>query len=293
MSGSFIIDGSTKLCALLGSPVAHSLSPAMHNTAFRLLGINCVYLCFDVTEADLEKAAEGLRKCNVLGFNVTMPDKKKMFSLSDDLSPAARLIGAVNTVVNKDGRLIGHNTDGAGFLHSAADAGWTAPGESVVILGAGGAASAIAAQAAIDGARSVTIAGRPRSRFRKSAGELLENIRTATGCHTSFVNMEDEAELKDAIESSSLLVNATPVGMEDSKDQSLIEDPSMFHRDLFVADLIYSPVRTRLLHLAEDAGCRVFNGMFMLLYQGSEAFRLWTGRDMPVEEIRKKYFSAE
>ena len=292
MSHSFTIDGSTRLAALLGSPVSHSLSPAMHNTAFRLLGINCVYLCFDVTENDLPEAVEGLRKCNVLGFNLTMPDKKKMAVLADDLSPAARLTGAVNTVVNENGRLTGHNTDGVGFLRSAADAGWNTPGESLLLLGAGGAASAIAVQAALDGARSVTIAGRTGSRFRGSAEQLLENIRTTTGCSTSFIDLEDKDVLREAILESSLLINATPVGMESSRDQSLIEDPSMFHRDLFVADLIYSPAKTRLLCLAEEAGCRVFNGMFMLLYQGSEAFRLWTGREMPTEEIKKRYFSA-
>ena len=283
-------DGSTKLTALLGSPVSHSLSPAMHNMAFRLLGLNCVYLCFDVREDALPDAVEGLRKCGILGFNLTMPDKNRMAELADELSPAARLIGAVNTVVNRDGYLIGHNTDGIGFLRSASDAGWSAPGQALVILGAGGAASAIAAQAALDGADSVTIAARPASRFRKRTEKLLADIRESTSCRTSLIDIADLKVLAEAVRGSTLLVNATPVGMAPSEEQSLIDDPAIFHRSLTVSDIIYSPRRTKLLRMAEEAGCPVFNGMYMLLYQGAEAFRLWTGKDMPTEEIRKAVF---
>ena len=286
------IDGSTKLTALLGSPVAHSLSPAMHNMAFRLLGLNCVYLCFDVDEAALPAAVEGLRRCGILGFNLTMPDKIRMAELADELSAAAGLIGAVNTVVNRGGRLIGHNTDGVGFLRSAAEAGWTAPGNSLTILGAGGAASAISAQAALDGAEKVFIAARPARRFHARTERLVRSITEKTACHASLIDIEDPKALAEAIQESTLLVNATPVGMEPHTEQSLIRDPSLFHSRLLVSDIIYSPERTLLLKQAEAAGCPVFNGMYMLLYQGAEAFRLWTGREMPVEAVRKRYFSG-
>ena len=293
MNHSFFIDGRTRLAGLLGSPVAHSLSPAMHNTAFQLLGLNCVYLCFDVPEDDLPAAVEGLRRLHVLGFNLTMPDKNRMAALTDRLSPAAALIGAVNTVVNEDGTLTGHNTDGAGFLRSAAEAGWTASGQTLTILGAGGAASAIAAQAALDGASSLVIAARPASRFHARTEVLVRNICDNTACRASLIDLEDTAALGDAISASSLLVNATPVGMEPDTEQSLIRDMSLFHEGLTVSDIIYSPARTKLLRQAAEAGCTTFNGMYMLLYQGAEAFRLWTGRDMPVEEIRQRYFSAK
>lgn len=280
------IDGSTKLTALLGSPVAHSLSPAMHNTAFRLLGMNCVYLCFDVKEDALPAAVEGLRQCGALGFNVTMPDKNLMASLADELSPAAALIGAVNTVVNRDGYLIGHNTDGCGFLRSAAEAGWTPCGNSLTILGAGGAASAIAVQAALDGAASLTIAARPSSRFHARTQQLVRSITEKTACRAKLIDIDDPYCLAAAVRDSSLLVNATPVGMEPHTDQSLIRDPSLFHAQLTVADIIYSPAETLLLRQARAAGCTVFNGMYMLLWQGAEAFRLWTGREMPAESLR-------
>ena len=291
MSQSPFIDGHTKLTALLGSPVSHSLSPAMHNTSFQLLGLNCVYLCFDVTESSLPEAVEGLRRCGILGFNLTMPDKNRMAGLADRLSPAARLIGAVNTVVNDNGVLTGHNTDGTGFLRSAAEAGWTPPGQSLTILGAGGAASAIAVQAALDGAVSLNIAARPASRFHERTVSLVRRINENTACRASLTDIGNSSALGDAIAASSLLVNATPVGMTPDTEQSLIRDVSVFHPGLTVSDIIYSPRKTKLLLQAEEAGCPVCNGMYMLLYQGAEAFRLWTGREMPVEEIRKRFFS--
>ena len=285
-------NGSTRLTALLGSPVAHSLSPAMHNTAFRLLGLNCVYLCFDVDESALPAAVEGLRQCGILGFNLTMPDKNLMADLADELSPAADLIGAVNTVVNCDGRMIGHNTDGAGFLRSASDAGWSAAGNTLTIMGAGGAASAIAAQAALDGAERLYIAARPASRFHARSERLVQSITERTPCRASLIDIENTDIFAEAVQASTLLVNATPVGMEPDTDHSLIQDPSLFHNRLVVSDIIYSPRKTRLLKQAEEAGCRVFNGMYMLLYQGAEAFRLWTGREMPTEKIRELFFNT-
>ena len=286
-----MINGHTQLTALLGSPVSHSLSPAMHNMAFRILGINCVYLCFDVTEDALPAAVEGLRRCGILGFNLTMPDKNRMVSLADELSPAARITGAVNTVVNRNGKLTGHCTDGTGFLRSAAENGWECKGESMTILGAGGAASAIAVQAALDGTRTLTIAARPESRFHDRTSELIRTLREETGCQASLIDISDQQSLRAAIRESTLLVNATPVGMEPDTGQSLITDPAFFHRHLTVSDIIYSPRKTRLLELAEAAGCPTFNGMHMLLWQGAEAFRLWTGRDMPVEAVRERFFS--
>ena len=157
MEQNFSITGRTGLTGLLGSPVAHSLSPLMHNEAFRQLGLDYVYLCFDVKEAKLETAVQGLKACGIRGFNLTMPDKNRMAELADELSPAASIIGAVNTVVNENGRLIGHNTDGTGFMRSVADAGLSIQGASMTIFGAGGASTAICAQAALDGAKNLYI----------------------------------------------------------------------------------------------------------------------------------------
>ncbi|HIV24899.1 MAG TPA: shikimate dehydrogenase [Candidatus Scatomonas pullistercoris] len=284
------ITGRTGLTGLLGSPVAHSISPLMHNESFRLLGLDYVYLCFDVGEARLEDAVRGLAACGIRGFNLTMPDKTRMAELADELSPAARLIGAVNTVVNENGRLIGHNTDGVGFLRSVKDAGLSVAGQNLTVLGAGGAATAICAQAALDGAASIRIFARPSSRFHARALSLADTICRTTACRAELWDQADTAALKKSLEDSLLLINATSVGMAPDTEHSLIEDMSLLPPSLTVADIIYNPRETRLLRLARESGHKTFNGMYMLLYQGAEAFRLWTGMDMPVDTIRDKYF---
>ena len=151
------ITGQTRLTGLLGSPVSHSKSPLMHNEAYRLLGLDYVYLCFDVPENNLQVAFEGLKKLNVAGFNCTMPDKTLMSKLVDELSPAAKIIGAVNTVVNDNGKFVGHNTDGTGYIRSLQDCGHNIVGKKMTLLGSGGAASSICVQAALDGAREIDV----------------------------------------------------------------------------------------------------------------------------------------
>ena len=283
------ITGRTGLTGLLGSPVSHSLSPMMHNDSFRHLGLDYVYLCFDVGEKDLKEAVNGLKICGIRGFNLTMPDKNRMAELADSLSPAAALIGAVNTVVNDNGRLIGHNTDGIGFMRSLADYGFSPKGKKVTLLGAGGASTAIAAQAALDGVEELTIFARPQSRFHDRTLRLVEDINHQTDCKCILEDLADTSTLRATLADSSLLVNGTPVGMAPDTDACLINDTSMFHEDLFVSDIIYNPRETRLLRMAKEAGCRTSNGLFMLLYQGAEAFRLWTGQEMPVEIIKERY----
>lgn len=281
------LSGHTKLTCLLGSPVEHSLSPLMHNTAFKELGLDYAYLCFDVGEAGLETAVAGLKMLGARGFNLTMPDKNAIVPLCDRLSPAARLIGAVNTVVNDRGTLTGHNTDGIGFWRSALDYGFHPQGRKCVLLGAGGAASAIAVQGALDGLSELKIFARFASRFHKRTLQIIDGINRETACRAELVDLMDQRALRRAVSDAHILVNATPVGMEPNTGHSLIPDISWFHADLTVADIIYHPRETLLLSQARQAGCNAFNGMDMLLYQGAEAFRLWTGQDMPVDSIRK------
>lgn len=284
------ITGHTKLTALLGKPVAHSLSPLMHNEAFRLLGLDYVYLCFEVDETTLFTAVNGLKAAGIRGFNLTMPNKNKILELLDDLSPAAKMIGAVNTVVNENGRLTGHNTDGTGFMRSAADAGFDLKGKKMTLLGAGGAATAIAAQAALDGMKEIRIFVRSSSRFYHRITQLADTINQTTTCRAAIFDNDDQKALKDSLEDSHILVNATSVGMEPNTDASLITDVSLFRPQLAVADIIYEPRKTRLLSLAKAAGCPVMNGLYMLLYQGAEAFHLFTGQEMPTEPIKNKFF---
>ena len=284
------ISGHTGLTALLGSPVAHSLSPAMHNTAFSMLGLDYVYLCFDVDEAQLPAAVEGLKTCGIRGFNLTMPDKNKMVELVDALSPAASMIGAVNTVVNENGRLTGHNTDGVGYMRSIEDAGFSVIGKTMTILGSGGASTAICTQAALDGVCELNIFARPTSRFHARTVKLVDEINRRTACHASLYDLADKSALNDSICRSALLTNATSVGMAPNEEASLIEDFSIYPSSLAVSDIIYNPRETRFLRLAREAGLATCNGLYMLLYQGAEAFRLWTGCEMPTEEIKRLYF---
>jgi shikimate dehydrogenase len=285
------ITGHTGLTALLGSPVSHSKSPLMHNEAFRYLGLDYVYLCFDVTEGTLPDAVRGLKAMGARGFNLTMPNKNKVVELLDELSPAARLLGAVNTVVNDNGRLIGYNTDGTGYMQSVLDAGHNVIGKTMTIMGAGGAATAICAQAALDGVDTLHVFARRTSRFWSRMQALVDNINQSLPCRVQLHENEDQAALKSALMESALFLNATSVGMAPDVDGTILPDTSLLHKDLVVSDVIYNPQETRLLREAREMGCATFNGMYMLLYQGAEAFRLWTGVDMPVELIKAKYFS--
>ena len=285
------ITGHTRLTALLGSPVAHSISPLMHNEAFRLLDLDYTYLCFDVTEDTLPTAVAGLKACGIRGFNLTMPNKNKIVEFLDELSPAARLIGAVNTVVNDDGHLTGYNTDGVGYMQAVKDAGYDITGKTITVMGAGGAATAICAQAALDGVKRIHVFARETSRFWSRTQKLVENINSTLPCEAFLHENKDLTALAQAISESTLLLNATSVGMAPNTDGTIIENTSLYHPDLIVSDVIYNPRETRFLREAREAGCRTFNGMYMLLYQGAEAFRLWTGQDMPVDKIKEKYFS--
>ena len=280
---------SIQITGLLGSPVGHSLSPLMYNETFRLLGIDWVYLCFDTGQADLRDLVRGFRAMNVFGFNITMPDKERIMEHLDGLSEAAKMIGAVNTVKNEDGKLIGHNTDGIGYVRSAAEQGYDIKSGPMTLLGAGGAASSIAVQAALDGVPVLHIVNR-KGRSWSHAQHIADLISRNTACRADLTDLADQTALRKCLAESTLLTNATSIGMAPLTDASPIPDVSMLHPGLTVSDIIYNPGCTKLLSDAGRAGCKTFNGMYMLLHQGAAAFRIWTGLDMPVEKIREKYF---
>ena len=284
------ITGKTVLTGLLGSPVSHSISPMMHNEAFKQLNLDYVYLAFDVGIEGMEAAVNGLRTLNVRGFNVTMPGKNIMPSLCDKLTPAAEICGAVNTVVNDSGILTGYTTDGTGYLRAAHDAGHNIIGKKMTMLGAGGAATAIFVQAALDGVSEISIFNNRSKNFER-AQTIINKLRERTSCKVNLFDYEDEAILRREIGDSSILINGTSVGMAPNTDCSIITDATMFHKDLVVSDIIYNPRETKLMKLAKEAGCQNFNGLYMLLYQGAEACKLWTGQDMPIDIIKEKFFS--
>ena len=284
------ITGHTRLGGLLGSPVAHSISPMMHNDSFAFHKLDYVYLCFDIREDKLGTTIRALRDMNTYGFNLTMPDKTAVMGYLDEISVEARLIGAVNTVKNQDGKLIGFNTDGAGYMRAAADFGVDVTGREMTLIGAGGAANAIAVQSALDGAAFIHLVSR-RGRSWDRARSLVDRINENTGCQAELIDLEDSICLKSALERSVLLTNATSAGMAPETDVTPLKDTSLLYPELFVSDVIYNPRKTRFLREAQEAGCRTFNGLYMLLYQGEKAFNIWTGLDMPVQMIRERYFS--
>ena len=276
---------------LIGSPVAHSKSPAMHNCAFSKLGIDAVYGLIEADENELPTVVDRLRRENAAGWNLTMPDKTAMCSLCDELSPAAGIGRSVNTVKNENGRLIGHTTDGAGFILALKRSGHLISGNKMTLLGTGGAASSILIQAALDGVSEIAVfANRPSS--RNHAEDIASKLAPHSATRITLHSYTDPEELREEIRTSAVLVNATPVGMDGGKGSGrcLIPDASFLRPDLFVYDIIYHPKETPLLALAASAGCRTSNGESMLLMQGAAAFRIWTGRDMPVDLIREKVF---
>lgn len=285
------ITGHTGLICLLGSPCSHSISPMMHNTAFEALGLDYRYLAFDVNEDLLPAAVSGLKAMKARGFNLTMPDKNKMVSLCDRLSPAAEIIGAVNTAVIDDGIITGHNTDGIGYMQSVKDAGFNIIGEKMTLLGAGGAATAILVQAALDGVREISVFLRKTSRFYERAEKTAAILTDRTGCRIRLFDFADTDSLKSELSDSRILTNATSLGMAPNTDACPVPGPQYLPDGLIVSDIIYNPGETKLLSMAKEKGLPCFNGAYMLLYQGAEAFRLWTGKEMPIPLIKETFFS--
>lgn len=288
----WMITGHTGLTCLLGSPVAHSISPAMHNESFRYHGLDYVYLAFDVAPERFEQAVDGLITVSARGWNCTMPHKRLMYERADQLSEEARLIGAVNTVVQENGKLIGYNTDGKGYMRAVKDAGFQLKGEKMTLLGAGGAAASIIAQAALDGVPCIDVIAR-KGRSWDAVQEVVDRVNRHTACSVEMYELQDEVQMKKSIGESRILVNASSVGMSPHEDGCLVPDAGFFHPELIVSDVIYNPRKTKLLQMAEQAGLETFNGMYMLLYQGAYAFELWTGKQMPVELVKEKYFRQD
>ena len=285
------ITGHTGLLALIGSPVDHSGSPAMYNYSFARLGLDYVYVALDIKEHEVKDAIAAMKLFHMRGGNVTMPDKTEAAKYMDELSPAAQIIGAVNTIVNEDGRLIGHITDGEGFVNNLKDHGISIEGKKITVAGGGGAATAIQVQCALDGAREITIFNKKDAFFERTL-QTAEKIKKAVpGIVVSVYDIDDTAKMTEEIASSDIFANATIVGMKPLDDLSVVKDVSAFRPGLVVADAVYNPVETKLLREAKEAGCTCVGGKGMLLWQGVAAFKLFTGMDMPVEEVKEKYYS--
>lgn len=280
------ITGHTELIGLMAYPIRHSSSPAMQNEAFAKMGFDYAYLAFEVDNDNLEDAIRSIRALKMRGSNVSMPNKTVVHKYLDRLSPAAELTGAVNTIVNDDGVLTGHITDGTGFMAALRDNAIDVIGKKMTIVGAGGAATAIEIQAALDGVAQISVFNR-KDEFWERAQRNVDVINEKTDCRAELFDLDDLEILKAEIADSCLFVNATGMGMKPLEGKTYIPDASYLRPDLIVADVVYSPAETALLKMAKQVGCKCMNGFGMMLFQGSAAFELWTGKPMPIEYMKE------
>ena len=280
------IDGKTELIGLMAYPIRHTSSPTMQNEAFRALGYNYAYLAFEVEQDQLKDAVQAIRALRMRGSNVSMPNKTVVHQYLDHLSPAAELTGSVNTIVNDNGVLTGYVTDGIGFMGAVKDQGVNIIGEKITVVGTGGASTAICIQAALDGVKEISIFGR-KDAFWEKGESIRDKINKNTKCKAVLYDLADLPRLKAEIADSVLFVNATSVGMHPQEGVTYIPDSSYFPKDVVVMDVVYAPRVTKTMELAKEAGCKTFNGLDMMLFQGSAAFELWTGEPMPIEHMKK------
>ena len=280
------LTGHTELIGLMAYPIRHSSSPAMHNEAFAYLGLDYAYLAFEVDNSTLEDAVKGIRALKLVGSNVSMPNKTVVGKYLDKLSPAAELCGAVNTIVNRDGVLEGHITDGIGYMESLRDYDIDVIGKKMTIVGAGGAATAIEIQAALDGVKEISIFN-IRDKFYEVGEETVRKINEKTNCKAKMFDLADKDALRAEIADSYLLANATGMGMKPLEGKTWLPDASYLRPDLIVTDTVYAPAETEFLRIAKEVGCKHMNGFGMMLLQGAAGFKMWTGHDMPIEHMKE------
>ncbi|MCW4044968.1 MAG: shikimate dehydrogenase [Candidatus Bathyarchaeota archaeon] len=273
------ISGKTQLCGVIGDPVAHSLSPALHNAAFSHLKLDFVFLAFRVKAVELQNAMQGMRGLGIRGLNVTMPHKTAVIRYLDDVESNVKFLASVNTILNEDGRLVGFSTDGIGALHALRENGVNPAGKKVLLLGAGGAAKAIAYTLAQE-VEALCIL----NRVAEKAAVLADNLNRLFGKKIVGGALSPSAVQKN-LQEAEILVNATSVGMHPNVNQSLVA-PDWLKPDLTVMDIVYNPVETKLAKDAKAAGARVISGVEMLLYQGAASFEIWTGHVAPIEVMR-------
>ncbi len=274
------VTGKTRVCGVIGDPIEHSLSPIMHNAAFEALGLDYVFLAFKVKPAYVADAVDGMRALNIRGLNVTMPHKKTVMANLDRIDLSAQIINSVNTILNKENLLFGFNTDGVGAVKALKENGVELKGRKVLLLGAGGAARAIAYAMAKE-ADELTVLNRTVKQAQ-ALTKLLEKTANKRIVAGSLSAEDIQQNLRD----SDILINATSVGMKPHPEESPVP-PKLLRPNLSVMDIVYNPLETKLAKEAKAAGAKVVSGVEMLIYQGAASFEIWTGKSAPVEVMRK------
>lgn len=284
-----MITSKTKLIAIFGDPIDHTLSPAIQNAALSELSLDCVYLPFHVTPGGLKGAVESIRALGMAGANITIPHKESVMEFLDEVTDQAKNIGAVNTIVNKDGKLTGHNTDGAGYLKSLTlETGLDVKDKNIVLLGAGGAARGILSTILNAGAARVTIANRTVERAERLAGDFTSKTRV----EIKTIPIEKPA-LEPYIKEADLLINSTSLGMGAKVPfNTLVLSLDKMKKSAIVSDIVYKPLDTALLKSAKREGLKVHKGLGMLIQQGAIGFELWTGQKPSINVMTKAALEA-
>jgi len=272
--------GKTRVCGVIGDPVAHTLSPTIHNAAFNHLKLDFVFLAFRVKAADLENAMRGMRGLGIHGLNVTMPHKSAVIGYLDEVDSTVKFLGSANTILNKAGKLSGFNTDGVGALKALRENGVALSDKKVLLLGAGGAAKAVAFSFAPEAGELAIL-----NRAAEKAAVLADSLNRVLGKKIVGGALSPSAVQKN-LQDADILVNATSVGMHPNINQSLVV-PQWLKPNLTVMDIVYNPVETKLAKDAKAAGAKVISGVEMLIYQGAASFEIWTGCSAPIEVMRK------
>lgn len=275
-----------ELIGLMAYPIRHSLSPEMQNKALEKAGLPFTYMAFEVDNDSFPGAIEGLKALKMRGTGISMPNKQLACEYVDELTPAAKLVGAINTIVNDDGYLRGYNTDGTGHIRAIKESGFDIKGKTMVLLGAGGASTAIGAQGAIEGLKEIKLFNR-RDEFFDKALAFAQRVNENTDCVVTVTDLADQQAFAEALASADILTNGTKVGMKPLENESLVNDISLLHPGLLVTECVYNPHMTKLLQQAQQAGCKTSDGYGMLLWQGAEQFTLWTGKDFPLEYVKQ------
>jgi shikimate dehydrogenase len=274
------VSGKTRVYGVIGDPIEHSLSPAIHNAAFAALELESFFLAFRVKPAEIGNAVNGMRALGIHGLNVTMPHKTTVIPHLDEVDKTARFLNAVNTIHNKNGKLWGFNTDGVGALKALRENGVDPKGKKVLLLGAGGASRAIAYTIAHEADELVIL-----NRTVKPARELARQLRQLLPKKISAEALSPEA-IEDNLMDSEVLINATSIGMKPNVNETPV-NPKWLRTNLAVMDIVYNPLETKLAKIAKEAGAKVVSGVEMLIYQGAASFEIWTGKSAPIQVMRK------
>jgi shikimate dehydrogenase len=274
------VSGKTRVYGVIGDPIEHTLSPTLQNAAFTALGLDCIFLAFPVKTGQVKEALDGVRALGICGLNVTMPHKNAVIEYLDEIQEAAKFLKAVNTVQNKNGKLQGYNTDGVGAVNALKENGTDPRGKRVLLLGAGGAARAIAFALTKEASELVIL-----NRTEVQASGLASSLIEVTEKKISSGILSPES-LEVCLQETDILINATSIGMKPNHKISPVP-ANLLKPNLSVMDIVYNPVETQLAKDAKAAGANVVSGVEMLIYQGAAAFEIWTGQNAPVDVMRK------